>query len=663
MSQSKKRVIIGLSIALGFLAAGIGGYFILTSGTGSEEVADAQSLRKANALQLARDYSEQGEYDRALGLLEQILLDNPQDAEVRALLDGIIALRREALARAQAEAQARDQKNAPTPTPERQNAELDAAEAQRAAALARAAEAEAREREALAAQRESEAQIARQLAEQQQREITARQAQELAERQAEEERIARLSAEEAAKARQQQDLLTQARASLSTKDYARAKTLLNQAIQVNPANALPYARMAEVFIEEDSSNRINQDQARTFSEQAKDRDPNLWESYYTLGRVYAAQRRYPEAIAEYDRARVLNPGTGNARVLFELGNAQFLSGRFADARVSYEASIQLDSTNERAFFNLGSTYERLENQDAAIDAYRRAVAVRTNYATAYNRIGEIQLSQGNAAGALENLKRAVDLDPSMRHVRSYAQVLFEVGRYEESYTSYENVLKAEPDNPINNYNLATVLLALDRPEEALDHAAKAVQLDSGRAEYSYTLGLAAKMLGGYPQAEEFFVRAIQQNPQYLLPRIELGALYIEQESADLALLVLQDAEKINQNSFEVQSNLGAAYRLSGEYDKSVDYLRKAIQTSPQDPNLRYSLALTRLRMEDLSGAEESFELAIALDGTFWAAYHRLGEVLIALENPERAKDVFSQLLELNPQYWDREVVSALLEGL
>src|SRR5690606_3033563 len=118
-----------------------------------------------------------------------------------------------------------------------------------------------------------------------------------------------------------------------------------------------YARLASNYFAEDAQNQINLDQAIANAQRAKQLNPDLWEPYFTLGQIYTDARQYDRAIDQLNSAANLD--TTNARILFELGNAQFLAGRFIDARQSYEASIALDSSNERAFFNLGSAYERL----------------------------------------------------------------------------------------------------------------------------------------------------------------------------------------------------------------------------------------------------------------------------------------------------------------
>ena len=51
---------------------------------------------RGNTLKLAEDYLEQGEYQRALDLLNKLLIENAEDEEARALRDRIITAKRAA---------------------------------------------------------------------------------------------------------------------------------------------------------------------------------------------------------------------------------------------------------------------------------------------------------------------------------------------------------------------------------------------------------------------------------------------------------------------------------------------------------------------------------------------------------------------------------------
>jgi Tfp pilus assembly protein PilF len=418
-----RRVLI---IAGGVLLAAlltVGGIAVFGGGS------DAAAQQRQNTLILAEDYIEQGEYDRALDLLEDLLIADPNDEEARTLRNQALEAKRVA-AEAEAAAQAaRDARDAASANASQSG--VDPLAAQQAEAAAREAEAAARAAEAEARRREAELELQRQLAAQRAAEEERRRQEELERQQEEEARLAALSAEEAARERQISELLEEARRLQQNSEFINARGKINQAIDIDDDSALAYARMAENYVEEDIENNDNLARAISFSEQSIEKDPELWEPYYTLGRIFNETLQFDKAIRELTTATELNDT--NADIFYALGNAQFDARRYSDARQSYEASVFLDSSNERAHFNLGLTFERLDQDDLAIAAYRRAVAVKSDYASAYNRIGELLLEKGDLDNALVNLQQALTLDDNARNNRlALARSYYELQLYDEA---------------------------------------------------------------------------------------------------------------------------------------------------------------------------------------------------------------------------------------
>ncbi|MEJ5188808.1 MAG: hypothetical protein WHT84_06320, partial [Breznakiellaceae bacterium] len=96
--KQKKNVIaialIGVALLLGLAGSGILIYRGMLS---------AQAAKRANTLALARDYIERAEYQRALNLLDALLIENAQDDEVRSLRDKAIeALKQQELSQGSA---------------------------------------------------------------------------------------------------------------------------------------------------------------------------------------------------------------------------------------------------------------------------------------------------------------------------------------------------------------------------------------------------------------------------------------------------------------------------------------------------------------------------------------------------------------------------------
>ena len=81
--DKRKIIIIAVIVVVILLLAG-GAWLGLRARSRSVEVREAQE--RLNALSLARTYMEKDEYDRAMEILEKLLLKDPNDGEAQDLL-------------------------------------------------------------------------------------------------------------------------------------------------------------------------------------------------------------------------------------------------------------------------------------------------------------------------------------------------------------------------------------------------------------------------------------------------------------------------------------------------------------------------------------------------------------------------------------------------
>ena len=95
--NTKKKILTAIGIAAAILLlGGLGaGLFLLNRGGGERDSSSVNisGMPRENVLDLAKRYISRGEYDRAMDLLDALLLQNPSDADALAMLDEIIALK------------------------------------------------------------------------------------------------------------------------------------------------------------------------------------------------------------------------------------------------------------------------------------------------------------------------------------------------------------------------------------------------------------------------------------------------------------------------------------------------------------------------------------------------------------------------------------------
>jgi tetratricopeptide (TPR) repeat protein len=101
-------------------------------------------------------------------------------------------------------------------------------------------------------------------------------------------------------------------------------------------------------------------------------------------------------------------------------------------------------------------------------------------------------------------------------------------------------------------------------------------------EVLFSLGLAAKRQGRYPEAEEFYRKAVQLDPKFSEAFSNLGNVYLAQKQTALAINSYQQATDLNPSQGAYYFNLHRAYSqesfLSGKVDRA---LQRAQQLAPE----------------------------------------------------------------------------------
>ncbi len=585
--------------------------------SGDSGTTEATDIR-GNTIRLASEYYEQGEFQRALDLIDQLLLQNPDDQEARALRDAVIQARKDEENHKQEQDKARQDdlteslsslsdtiketgSKQPVPQPVIQAVPQYDPKADEAARTE--------------AERKKQEEVNR--------------------------------------------LIQQGVAAMEKESYPEARDLFDEALGLDPDVAYAYAMKGEAFYREDSESQTSLNEAVTNANKAIQKDPNLWIPHNTLGNIYANTRRWDDAIRHFKEASRLNPE--NADVLFELGKVQYRAGQFRDAKQSFEGAVYLVRDYAKAWFNLGLTENRLNNPAGAVTAFSNTVKYSPDLVSAYFALANAYRAKGDLGKAEENYKIAVTRDPENVNYNLYHGInLFDQGKSSDAEAYFKVAAGLDSTRADVFYNLALARIKLNQAGPALESAAQAVKLEGDNPLYVYTLGQAAELTGNVDYAVQAYEKAIRLDPNYVKPRINLGKLYDSRGEKEKALDHLLAAYNIEPNSLEVNNNLGNVYLHAELYNDAVKHYKKAVAVKPNATLIRYNLAIAYIETDQTTLAKDALVELIKIDPAFWDGYYRLGMVLYSEGDKEGARSIFNKLLEKKPDYPKRAEIEALL---
>ncbi|MEE9913477.1 MAG: tetratricopeptide repeat protein [Deltaproteobacteria bacterium] len=121
-------------------------------------------------------------------------------------------------------------------------------------------------------------------------------------------------------------------------------------------------------------------------------DPKDAHALLQLGIIYGEAGELDKAQSFFEKADKLSPN--NAEIKNNIGNLQYLRGKYNDARKSYEKAAELDSADPYILVNLSICYLKLNKKEKAGQIFRRAVEkdseiVRKHQALAMELLGSM----------------------------------------------------------------------------------------------------------------------------------------------------------------------------------------------------------------------------------------------------------------------------------
>jgi len=216
------------------------------------------------------------------------------------------------------------------------------------------------------------------------------------------------------------------------------------------------------------------------------------------------------------------------------------SADWKDQMTLFTATARTSPLSAKAHYNLGTALEDRGNRAAAMEEYRKAIAIKPDMVQALRNLGLDLLAEGNAAEAIRLLSEASRLDPAIPDVLGDLGVAYhDLGRDEEAVASLREELRHRPDNARALYNLGTILLQMGRSEEALESLTKAVELNPMEPDYRAQEAAALSAQGLHEEAYQAYEDALRMNPglaELLVPAArEAAASGHEVKAREMAL--------------------------------------------------------------------------------------------------------------------------------
>jgi cellulose synthase operon protein C len=401
----------------------------------------------------------------------------------------------------------------------------------------------------------------------------------------------------------------------------------------------------------------------------------------TIGLALLAQGDLPAAKAAFAAAQTVQPEYPRA----VLGEARAIAsaGELKPALELVDRALAKAPGLSEGWQLKGALLAALEQPDAALVAYRKAIEIDRTDIAAHSAVVSMLMQQGKTEEAgkqLEALKQVAPKHPQTLYLQAW--IAYTQKNFAAANEAIQEQLRLAPDNlpglllggaidlQLKSYaqaeaKLQKVVAAIPRHRFALrllislyaesGQPAKAMALLTPilpaidqDAEMLALAGAVFMQHGDVDEGIAYFERAAALDPKSERNRTAVALAHLQKGVTDRALAELEEAAAADTGT-HADMALIAAHLRQRQFDKAlvaIDALEKKQPESPIPPNLRGGALLGK---GDTAGARRSFERALTLDAKYFPAAASLARMDLADKKPDEAKKRFEAVVAKDPK--------------
>jgi tetratricopeptide (TPR) repeat protein len=400
---------------------------------------------------------------------------------------------------------------------------------------------------------------------------------------------------------------------------------------------------------------------------------NLAEAYFKAGKT----SEFFDSIERSDE--FAKASVRKARFYNRIGNLNFQMLNYNDALAYYHRALELDPTAPIYYCNLGRTHGNIGDWQKMEESCSRAIALRIkkpddaygmDYYYEFLAAALYKLSRtGEILSFLERADTSGMLPGQLATIwNRLGNLHFEDRLFDQAVRCYIEAVRMDEKNPIYHCNLGRAHGENGDRHKMLEHCKRAYTLyrisKMGESTLDYYLQFLAEayydneMLVDFETELEELEQSDEFIPQgWAIIYNRIGNLFFRTGDFPNAIRYYQKAIAFGPESPIYHCNLGRAAGNLGDYDRMIEFCRKAVDLRKKakdddyEPRYYYEYmaeAYTRNRQHDIFLEYFTGELVPELTGTQRArVLNYMGNLLTELNDGKTAADFYRKAIELD----------------
>ncbi len=296
----------------------------------------------------------------------------------------------------------------------------------------------------------------------------------------------------------------------------------------------------------------------------------------------------------------------------------------------YDRALGSSSKTSKTYGNAGTHYWHRGEYDCAVEAFLKSIKSEPD-PSSYLGLGMAYTALGRHKEARNAFQRVIETTDNKLYLfhayQGLAGCLDKLGMYNDAIEAYRQAISVQPEDHTSYSGLALIYWGrLHKYKEAIEYMKKAIDLEPTEWELHKGLGTCYSAIGLYHEAIDSFDQSLKLKPNEAQTLNSIGLCYYNLGSYDEAIKNYKQVIKIDPIFALAHSNLGLAYQMlkryseaiesyeqacnitnyknhiyigtlaficaeSGDFDKAIEYQKKAIELAADETKIEYKKRL------------------------------------------------------------------------
>jgi putative PEP-CTERM system TPR-repeat lipoprotein len=372
------------------------------------------------------------------------------------------------------------------------------------------------------------------------------------------------------------------------------------------------------------------------------------------GNLDAAAKQLAETVHEAPRDRRLNQLGGDLA---------YAARNYGEAEQIYQKILDAEPWNQLARADLAAC-QLAENKLTEAAANLDVVVMDPNADPMVTYIrAVVAYRQKDYSAAQSYAEKVVTRVATFEPARLIASAAsYALHEYQRAYYYLDPYVHENPDNPLGRKLLAGIQLHLDQPAQAAKTLAPLKDGPIDDPELLAMIGIASARSGDMAAAQRFLQLAVEQKPDDLLLRTELGRAELALGNSQAGIDDLIAAAKAHPESLVPQVPLFVAYMQAKQYDKALAVAEQVTAAEPDAAVGHLLRSAVYLARGDKEAGRQALLKARAVHPGDVNANRNLAKLALSEGKLDEARQYYRDILKHDPKHSGTYIALAEIEA-